>query len=486
VLSRAGDARGATAEISRFVAQTDGGSIPPAAIALARTALLDVTATTLAGAAEPVGRIVTAWVSEAGGTPAASVVAGGFKTSTAQAALANGVMAHALLYDDTTFVTLAHPSVVLVPALLALAEPTGASGRAVLEAYVIGYEVLTKLGRALNPSHYEKGWHATITFGTIAAAAACARLLRLDADRVEMAFGIAASMAGGSRQQFGTMTMPFHAGHAAPGGVVAAELARRGVTADPGILESRMGYCALFAGPGGADLERLTKGLGEAWEILVAGSVLKPYPCGAPLQRAIDAILALRARHRIDPAAVREIRVGVSYIFQGVLIRTEPRTGLEGKPSLEFCAAVAMLDGRLGLDAFTDARVRDPAVRAMMARVRTYVDLALERGAPGVAADPFGDRTTVTIVLGDDRELAETVRSARGSPENPMSRDELVGKYREAARLSLDRARAERALGLLERLDTLPSVRPLMDTLRGVKRAATAARRAGTRRAPRG
>jgi 2-methylcitrate dehydratase PrpD len=180
-----GDVTGATAELSRFVAETDGRAIPPGAIALARTAFADVAATTLAGAAQPVGRIVTGWIREAGGTPAASVVAGGFKTGTAQAALANGVMAHALLYDDTTFVTLAHPSVVLAPALLALAEPAGASGRAVLEAYVIGYEVLTKLGRALNPSHYEKGWHATITFGTVAAAAACARLLRLDAVGVE-------------------------------------------------------------------------------------------------------------------------------------------------------------------------------------------------------------------------------------------------------------------------------------------------------------
>ncbi|OGL29560.1 MAG: hypothetical protein A3G44_10850 [Candidatus Rokubacteria bacterium RIFCSPLOWO2_12_FULL_73_47] len=467
---------GPTAELSRFVAETRGAALPAEAIALARTAFVDVTATTLAGAAEPVGRIVTGWVRDAGGTPAASVVAGGFKTSTAQAAFANGVMAHALLYEDTTFVTMAHHTVVLAPALLALGEAAGASGRSVLEAYVIGYEVLTKLGRALNPSHYEKGWHATISLGTVAAAAAAARLLGLDARRVEMALGIAASTAGGSRQQFGTMTMPFHAGHAARSGVVAAELAGRCVTADHGILESRMGFCALFAGPAGADLAPLTAGLGERWEIQVAGYILKPYPCGAPLQRAIDAILALRARHRIDPAAVREIRVGVSYIFAGVLIRTAPETGLEGKPSLEFCAAVAMLDGRLGLDAFTDERVRDPAVRAMMARVRKYIDPALERGAPGVATDPIGDRTTVTVVLDDGRELSETVRFARGSPENPMSRDELLGKYRECARLSLDERRAGRALGLLERLDTLPSVRPLMDTLRGVKRAGAARR----------
>jgi 2-methylcitrate dehydratase PrpD len=477
---------GATAELSRFVAETDGRQIPPAAVALARTAFVDVAATSLAGAAEPVGRMVTRWVREGGGAPAASVIAGGFRTSTPQAALTNGVMAHALLYDDTTFVTVAHHTAVLAPALLALGERTRASGRAILEAYVVGYEVLTKLGRALNPSHYEKGWHATISLGTLAAAAACTRLLHLDAGGVEMALGIAASMAGGSRQQFGTMTMPFHAGHAARSGVVAAELARRGMTADRGILESRMGYCALFAGPGGADLEQLTKGLGRGWEIEEAGYTLKPYPCGAPLQRAIDAILGLRARHQIAPATVREIRVGVSYLFRGVLIRSDPQTGLEGKPSLEFSAAVAMLDGRLGLDAFTDARVRDPEVRAMMARVTTYVDPALDRGAPGVAGDPFGDRTTVTVVLEDGREVAETVCFARGSPENPMSRDELVTKYRDCARRSLDQARAERALGLLERLDALSTVRPLMDVLRGGLRAATPARRPVARRGRRG
>lgn len=460
-------ATGTTADLSRFIAETDGSAIPPRAIALARTAFVDVTATTLAGAAEPVGRLVTTWVRDAGGAPHASVVAGGFKASTAQAAFANGTMAHALLYEDTTFVSMAHSSVVLTPALLALGELAGASGRAVLDAYVIGYDVLTRLGRALNPSHYEKGWHATISLGTAAAAAAAARLLGLDADRTEMALGIAASMAGGSRQQFGTMTMPLHAGHAARNGVVAAELASRGVTADRGILESRMGYCALFAGAGDPNLEPLTKDLGDVWEIERAGYVLKPYPCGAPLQRAIDAILALRAQHAIDPATVREIRVGVSYMFTGVLIRTDPQTGLEGKPSLEFCAAVAMLDGRLGLDAFTDARVRDPETRVMMARVAKYVDPALERGMPGVAIDSMGDRTTVRIVLDDGRELSQTVRFARGSPENPMTRDEIVVKYRDCARLSLDAARAERALELLEHLDELPSTTPLMEVLRG-------------------
>ena len=457
----------ATAHLSHFVAETDGAAIPPAAIALARTAFVDVTATTLAGAAQPVGRIVTDWVREAGGTAQATVVAGGFRTSPAQAALANGTLAHALLYEDTTFVSMAHTTVALAPALLALGELTGASGRRVLDAYVIGYDVSNKLGRALNPSHYEKGWHATVSFGTVAATAASARLLGLDADRVEMALGIAASMAGGSRQQFGTMTMPLHAGQAARAGVVAAELAARGLSADRGIMESRMGYCALFAGADGADVDQLTKGLGDPWEIQRAGYVLKPYPCGAPLQRAIDAILDLRARHRIEPGRVREIRVGVSYMFAGVLIRTEPRTGLEGKPSLEFCAAVAMLDGRLGLDAFTDDRVRDGATRAMMARVRTYVDPALERGEPAVATDPMGDRTTVTIVRDDGQEFTDTVRFARGSPENPMSRDELHAKYRDCARLSLDGDRAERALTMLEALETLPSVTALMEVLRG-------------------
>jgi 2-methylcitrate dehydratase PrpD len=376
-------------------------------------------------------------------------------------------MAHALLYDDTNTITVAHHSAVLAPALLALAERTGATGRVVLEAYVLGFEVLTKLGRALNPSHYEKGWHSTIALGTLGAAAAAARLLGLEAERTGMALGLAASMAGGSRQQFGTMAMPLHAGHAARSGVVAAELAGRGFTADRGILESRMGFCALFAGPAGANLERLAEGLGDPWEIQASGYILKPYPCGMPLQRAIDAILSLRGRHRIVPESVREIRVGVSYLFPDVLIRTDPQTGLEGKPSLEFCAAAAMLDGRLDLGAFTDERVRHPRTRAMMARVKRYVDPALERGAPGVAYDPFGDHTTVTVVLADGREFSETVNHAKGSPENPLNRDELIGKFHDCARLSLAPAAAERALDLLERLDALPSVGPLMEVLRG-------------------
>jgi 2-methylcitrate dehydratase PrpD len=228
-----------------------------------------------------------------------------------------------------------------------------------------------------------------------------------------------------------------------------------------------MGFCALFAGPAGTDLGRLTQGLGDPWEIQASGYILKPYPCGMPLQRAIDAILNLRARHRIVPEAVREIRVGVSYLFPGVLIRTDPQTGLEGKPSLEFCAAAAMLDGRLDLGAFTDERVRDPRTRAMMARVKRYADPALDRGAPGVAHDSFGDNTTVTVVLADGGELSQTVYHAKGSPENPLTRDELAGKFRACARLSLEPAAAERALEWLERLDALPCIGPLMEILRG-------------------
>jgi 2-methylcitrate dehydratase PrpD len=289
-----------------------------------------------------------------------------------------------------------------------------------------------------------------------------------------MALGMAASMASGSRQQFGTMTMPLHAGLAARNGVMAAELAARGVTADAGILDSRMGYAALFGGAEASALPALASALasqlgalGEQWAIEAAGYVLKPYPCGAPLQRPVDAILALRARHAIDPDAVREIRVGVSYLFADVLIRTRPATGLEGRPSLPFCAAAAMLDGRLGLDAFTDERVRDARVQAMMARVSAYVDPALVRGAPAVAADPFGDRTTVTIALADGREVSETVWFARGSPEHPLGREALVAKYAECAARSLPAEDARRALERLERLESEPTVRPLMDLVRG-------------------
>ena len=221
------------------------------------------------------------------------VIGSGFKTSAPLAALANGTMAHALDFDDVNWHMSGHPTVPLLPAILALGQGVHASGQEVLLAYALGFEVETKVGLGMNPRHYDLGWHATSTLGTLGAAVACAKLLRLDVMKTRMALGIAASMAAGLRQNFGTMTKPLHPGQAAMNGVTAAQLARLGWTADANILEAPYGFCQLYAGAGRYRLDDVVKQLGQPFEILASGVAIKQYPCCAFTHRALDGMLTL-------------------------------------------------------------------------------------------------------------------------------------------------------------------------------------------------
>ena len=233
-------------------------------------------------------------VREQGGSTEASVFGHGFGAPAGEAALVNGTSAHALDFDDVNMSMRGHPSVPLLPAVLALGEKIGSSGRELIDAFVLGFEVECKLGRVIGAAHYALGWHATSTLGTLGAAAACARLLRLDMERTQIALGIAASLASGVRQNFGTMTKPLHAGWAARNGVIAATLADRGFTADSAAIEGESGL--LHAASGGARLNsRALASLGDPWEIVSPGIGVKLYPCCYATHRAIDAALEIVA-----------------------------------------------------------------------------------------------------------------------------------------------------------------------------------------------
>jgi len=377
----------------------------------------------------------------------------------ADAALANGTAAHALDFDDVSLPMRGHPSAPLLPAVLALGEASGSSGLGILTAFVLGFEVEAKLGRAIGGPHYALGWHATSTLGTLGAAAACARLLRLDAGRTQMALGIAASLASGLQQNFGSMTKPLHAGWAARSGVVAAQFAARGFSAGAEALEGPAGFLRAMSGGAEPGLTPFDA-LGEPFEIVSPGVGVKLYPCCYAVHRALDAVLELRAENGIAPANVAEVRVEVN---RGGLmpLRVEaPATGLEGKFSLEYCLAAALIDGGVGLASFTDEAVRRSAVREMMAKMN------VTEGVES-AEFPIGGYAEVRVALRDGTEHAMRVDVPRGDPSRPLAWEELAAKFRDCAGGVLSAEGTEGSLDLVRRLEELDSVGRLTEAISG-------------------
>lgn len=455
---------GATAAVAQFVANAAGMAIPDEVLRRAKGALLDCTGVALAGARFPSSRIVLDFIGASGGAPQAAVVGTRIRTSPADAALANGMLASALLYEDTCLVMPGHSSATLLPVLFALGESRHLPGRALLEAYVAGFELEAALGRAIAPDHYERGWHATATVGSLGAAAAACRLLELAPERVQMALGIAASLAGGSRQNFGTMTQAFHSGVAARNGVVAALLAERGFTADAAILESRMGFCALF-GVGSGRLDAAISGLGKEFALLGPILYMKLYPCGFPLLRPIDCALELAVAHDLKPDDIEEVRCGVHYLIPETVFHVDPQTGLQGRTSIPYCVARAILDRRMGLAQFTDEKVRDPAARKLMAKVRAVVPPELSREALRGRVNALAAPATMEIRLRDGRVLSTRAEYFRGAGERPLSRDELVNKYRDCAAAVLDPEHVEAARQAIEHLEDLKDAAELATLL---------------------
>src|SRR5438132_9987942 len=342
----------AIARIAEFVVKTRLDDCPRDAIASVRHAALASIGFMVAGSTEPIARIVREVARAEGGTPLCTVVGASLRTSPTWAALCNGAAGHAHDFDDTNFALLGHPSVPLLATAFACAEAGMADGAAVTLAYLIGLEVSAALGLASNPGRYTRGWHATATLGTIGCTAAAARLQGLGLAQTTHALGIAASLASGLKENFGSMTKPYHAGHAALNAVTATSLARAGMTASPSALEGSQGFAAAFTG------EKLAPGafdeLGREWQIVRSGIAVKPYPSCALTHSAIDALIALRAAHGVTAAQVEDVEVGVNHVVPEVLRYPTPSNGLERKFSMPYCAAAALGRGHVGIEDFED------------------------------------------------------------------------------------------------------------------------------------
>ena len=443
--ARAETATGATRRLGRWVAETPR-MWSEEAERRAASAFVDTVACMLAGADDPAPRTALAGVAR-WGAGGATVAGTPHRLAAPWAALVNGTAAHALDYDDILEISNAHVSAVLVPALLALGQERDADGAACVDAFIVGVEVMARLGEALNMTHYFKGWHTTSTLGAPAAAAACARLLRLDAARTTAALSLATSLASGAKRQFGTMTKPLHAGLAAKSGIMAAVLAESGVTAATDAYEGARGFVDLFAGVPRECLEAAVADFDGPPAIERYGLWQKVYPCCGSVHRPLDALLDMRGDDDLRPQAVAEIDALVPEIAVQNLPYEAPADAMQARFSLPYLLASALVDGRLALDAFTaDALVR-PGVRTLIPRVRMRPDPA-QPGDVNVDAVPL--RATVTVHLAGGDERSRTVQEPRGHPCRPLGRDALHAKFVDCASLALPAAKHDEAFDALD------------------------------------
>ena len=451
--TQAESASGATLRLGRWVAEAPRAWSEEAE-RRAASAFVDTAACMLAGADDPAPRAAHAGVARWGSGGA--VVAGSpHRLAAPWAALVNGTAAHALDYDDILEISNAHVSAVLVPALLALGQERGADGAACVDAFIVGVEVMARLGEALNPTLYFKGWHTTSTLGAPAAAAACARLLRLDAARAAAALGLATSLASGGKRQFGTMAKPLHAGLTAKNGILAAALAESGVSAAADAYEGERGFVDLFAGVPRERLEAAVADFDGPPAIERYGLWQKVYPCCGSVHRPLDALLDIRGEGGLAPQAVAGIDALLAEIETHNLPYGAPADAMQARFSLPYLLASALVDGRLALDAFTPDALARPGVRTLLRRV----NMRRDPSQPGDATvDEAPLRATVTVRLTGGDERSRTVQEPRGHPCRPLGRDALHAKFVDCASRVLPPAAHDAAFAAFDELARAPDL----------------------------
>lgn len=450
-----------TAEVAGFIAKARYGDIPGEVIALGKKSILDGLGLALAGSRAASGGIIERYLGELGlGAGPATVLGTGLKIAPRFAAFANGIAIHADDYDDTQLAVakdrvyglLTHPTAPCLPAALAVAERDGASGEAFMTAYHVGVEVECKISEAINPRHYQEGFHSTATCGTFAATAAVSNLLGYAPEVTRRALSIAGSQSAGLRENFGTMTKPFHAGRASESGVTAADFARLGWTAAPTILEAPRGF--FRAAGGGFDEGAIRGKLGKPWTFADPGISIKPHPSGSLTHPGMTKMRELIAEHDIRAADVVSVKVGTNKNMPNALIHHRPTDELQAKFSMEFCMAILLLDRRAGLNEFTDETVHRKDVQAMIAKV----DFGVHPEAEAAGYDKM--TTIIEIALKDGRVIRGQADFGKGSPANPMSYDEVAGKFRECAEYAgWDKKKADTVVELVRGLEKVKDMR---------------------------
>jgi 2-methylcitrate dehydratase PrpD len=447
-----------TTELAGRICDFTFAALPEEAVRWARVGILDTVGVTLAGAPEPCAMLARRVASPASGNALLFGTAG--RTAPAEAAWINGTASHALDFDDCNNTLGGHPSAPVLPALFALADGTDLTGRDFITAYVVGFEVETRIARAVNFYHYEKGWHPTATLGVFGAAAACASLLRLTPDQTAVALAIAASFSSGLKANFGTMTKPLHVGQSSRNGLTAALLAREGFTASHDAFEDSQGFFRVFNGDGHFVPEAVLRDWAEPLDIVTPGIAIKSYPCCGSTHPAIDAMLWLVEHHDLRPDRIERV---VSKTHQRRLRHTNrpnPRSTLDAKFSVQYCLARALIDHRVVLSHFEGDAHADPDVRALMARI----DAMPQPDKIPDDGEHFG--ADVEVFTKDGGHFAHSVKQPLGrTSANPLPQPQLEAKFLDCAQRSVTPEASEQALELLRRFDEVPHVAELSEIL---------------------
>ncbi len=438
--------------------------LPADAVHWAKVGILDTVGVTLAGSNDASAQIVARALAGAAGP--ALVFGSDMRIGPLDAALINGTASHALDFDDCNNTLGGHPSVPILPALFALADEIGASGREFIAAYVAGFETECKISLGVNFYQYTHGWHPTATIGVFGAAAACARLMRLSDERTATALAIAASLASGIKANFGTMTKPLHVGQCARNGLFAALLARGDFTASGVAFEHKQGYFEVFNGAGNYDAAKILPAWGKPWDIIEPGIAIKQYPCCGSTHPAIDAMLMLVREHDLKPDAVERID---SWTHQRRLEHTnrpDPQSTFDAKFSVQYCLARALADRKVVIGHFEGESYREPAIRKLLSRVHA---------APYTAAqfpedNHFGAEVKVT--LRDGTAHAKKVDQPFGrTSQNPLPPELLREKFDNCALRVLHEPNVKRlhaAIGKFEHASDVREVTALISPQRKI------------------
>jgi 2-methylcitrate dehydratase PrpD len=446
-----------TERFATFVAETDYSALSPKAIENAKLHILDTLGVALAGYEHPVANIVLDYCRSMGGTSEVTILGSRERTSVPMGAFANGLLSHAIDYDDWDAIAkVGHPSCQIVAASLSTGEAKGASGKELLKAYAVGIEIATQISAAC-PDVIKRGFHSTPIYGSIGAAAAASSMLGLKTNQVRAAFGIAASAAGGLFRQQGSMVKPFHAGNGARNGTEAALLAERGFTADESIIEVPIGFCdTFFFGDNTCDYEKMLEGLGNPFYIDSPGLSFKLHPCSAPQFLAADATLHLVREHRLRYEDIESVELRLNPFRYDRHYRTKVQSGLQGKFTTNYVCAVAMLDGRLERASFSDAKTRDPKVQEAMDKITVIRDETIPEK---------GEYCPVAMTLKDGRKVQYSATIQRGHAKNPLSEAEVQAKFCNNAAVVLSQNRIEETIACVHGLENLGNLRELTKLL---------------------
>lgn len=462
--SNASSRTGFTEALARWIGE-GRRSWPAEAVDQAERAIVDTVACMVAGAGDEAVRRVAEGLGTWGSAGPATRVGVPAGCDAPWAALLNGTAAHALDYDDVLDPAASHVSAVLVPALFALAEEIDASGADLVDAYIVGVEVLECLAEAVNMVHYARGWHTTLTLGAPSAAAACARLLRLDAQQSRHAISLATSLSGGFKRQFGTNAKPFHAGLGAKNGVLAARMAAAGLTADAEAFEGVRGFLDLMVGPGAAGFDASLERLSGPPAILAPGVWLKRYPCCASTHRALDGVLSIVRTHGLAAAQIERVDTSVSEVAVRNLMYTRPDDEMQARFSMAYCLAAAVLDDGVSLATFRRASIGRADIAAFLPRIGMVSDPQQPADMPST----MKSWATTTVSCGDGRVFSCKVVDPKGYPDNPLSERELADKFRDCA--NGQRAAVASSYASWRGLASVPRVRALCAGLREVDRS---------------